>query len=86
MEVEIVAAGGAVEHLRRDGDCGRQQNDGGAGEAAPAGWISRSQRRDLRRTERFEEGTEEGHANPFYQYPTVKDSASKKISPANSRD
>jgi hypothetical protein len=58
-----------------------QQDEGGTGEAAPAGWIPRSQRRDQGHPERFEEGTKEGHANPLYQYPTAKDRASKKTAP-----
>ncbi len=39
MEVEVVAAGGAVDELRRSGHGSRQQNNSGAGDAAPAGWI-----------------------------------------------
>ena len=77
MEVEVVAAGGAVDDQRRDGHRGRQQNNSGAGDAAPAGWIPRSHRQNLWRPERFEEETKEGHTNLLYQYPTVEDRASK---------
>jgi hypothetical protein len=81
MEVEVVAAGGAVDDERRDGYGSGQQDDGGADEMAPAGWIPRSQDRDLGHPERFEEGTKEGHANPLYQYPTEEVRASKKTAP-----
>src|ERR1035438_2456094 len=77
MEVEVMAAGGAVDDERRDCHGGRQQDDSGADEAAPAGWLLRSHRQNLRPPERFEEETKEGHANPLYQYSTVEDRASK---------
>ena len=78
MEVEVVAAGVAAHEYRRNGYEGRQQDDGGTDEAAPAGWASRPQRQELGRPERFDEETKEGHANPLYQYPTVRVRASKK--------
>jgi hypothetical protein len=54
MEVEVVAAGGAVNELRHDSYDRRQQNKSGAGDAAPAGWISRSHKQNQRLPERFE--------------------------------
>ena len=35
MDVEVVAAGVAANELRDDGDEGGEEDDGGAGEAAP---------------------------------------------------